>query len=175
MGNFAKGVLATVVAVFAVASVAILLGIIPVGADARPSALEQWATNAALNTAVTRRAKGLQNPAPVTDDNLLVGLRLYHEHCASCHGTSDGQPSSFAQGFYIKSPQFATHGVENDPENVIYWKAEHGIRFTPMPAFKNTMPAEDLWKITMFLKRMDKLPSAVDAEWKTLPSAAPAI
>ena len=173
MLNFVKGILATLAVLFAL--VAVLLGLASVGADVKPSSVERWVATAELNTAVARHAKGLQNPISLTDDNLLVGMRLYHQHCASCHGISDGQPAGFAQGFYIKAPQFATNGVENDPENVIFWEAAHGIRFTAMPAFKNTMPDEDLWKITMFLKRMDKLPSAVDAAWKKLPSATPAI
>ena len=173
MHNFVKGILATLAVLFAL--VAVLLGLTSVGADVKPSSVERWVAATELNTAVARHAKGLQNPVSLTDENLLVGMRLYDQHCASCHGTSDGQPAGFAQGFYIKAPQFATNGVENDPENAIFWEAAHGIRFTAMPAFKNTMPDEDLWKITMFLKRMDKLPSAVDAAWKKLPSATPAI
>jgi hypothetical protein len=35
-----------------------------------------------------------------------------------------------------------------------------------------TLKDEDIWKIAMFLKQMDKLPPAVDAQWKEVPSAA---
>jgi mono/diheme cytochrome c family protein len=169
------GVVVTFSAFVAAGFIGISLGILPAGADVTPSALEQWAAYRGLNAAGARQAKALRNPLSATEDNLLVGGRLYDLHCAVCHGTSDGQPSRFEQGFYIKAPQFATHGVEKDPENITYWKAEHGIRFTAMPAFKNTMPSDDLWKITMFLKRMDRLPPAVDALWKKLPSVSPAI
>jgi hypothetical protein len=34
-----------------------------------------------------------------------------------------------------------------------------------------TLKDEDIWKIAMFLKQMDKLPPAVDAQWKEVPSA----
>jgi thiosulfate dehydrogenase len=41
-----------------------------------------------------------------------------------------------------------------------------------MPSFSATLKDEDIWKIAMFLKQMDKLPPAVDAQWKEVPSGA---
>ena len=41
-----------------------------------------------------------------------------------------------------------------------------------MPSFTPTLQDEQIWKIAMFLKQMDKLPAAVDAEWKKIPSVA---
>jgi hypothetical protein len=41
-----------------------------------------------------------------------------------------------------------------------------------MPSFTLTLKDEEIWKIAMFLKQMDKLPAAVDAEWKKVPSVA---
>jgi len=45
-----------------------------------------------------------------------------------------------------------------------------------LPSFAGTLQDEQIWKIAMFLKRMDKLPPTVEAEWKKVPSvtAAPA-
>jgi mono/diheme cytochrome c family protein len=51
-------------------------------------------------------------------------------------------------------------------------EVKHGIRFTAMPSFTKTLQDEEIWKIAMFLKQMDKLPSAVDAEWRKVPSVA---
>ena len=45
-------------------------------------------------------------------------------------------------------------------------------RDTAMPSFAPTLQDEQIWKIAMFLKQMDKLPPAVDAEWKKIPSVA---
>jgi mono/diheme cytochrome c family protein len=107
-----------------------------------------------------------------TDDNLIDGVHLYAQNCAICHGAADAAPSGPAKGFYIKSPQLAKDGVEDDDESETYWKVEHGIRFTAMPAFEKTLSDDDAWKLAMFLKRMDKLPPAADVEWKKVPSAA---
>jgi thiosulfate dehydrogenase len=88
------------------------------------------------------------------------------------HGASDAKPSNPAQGFYIEAPQFAKDGVEEDPEAASFWKVKHGIRFTAMPSFTTTLQDEEIWKIAMFLKQMDKLPPTVDAEWQKVPSVA---
>jgi thiosulfate dehydrogenase len=79
------------------------------------------------------------------------------------------EPSS---GFYIEAPQLAKDGVEDDPEAVSFWKVKHGIRFTAMPSFAPTLEDEQIWKIAMFVKRTDKLPPAVEAERKKVPSVA---
>lgn len=172
MRGFWLGIIVVLVALPLAGLAGIYFGLMPTGADTNPSAAERWAANLGLTNAIARQSKGLENPLPETSDDVLVGMRLYARHCAVCHGTADGQPSRFAQGLYIKSPQFATAGVETDSEGAIYWIVEHGVRFTAMPGFKNTMPTQDVWKITMFLKRMDQLPPTVSAAWKHLPSAA---
>lgn len=36
--------------------------------------------------------------------------------------------SPFAKGLHPHPPQFATHGVDDDPEGVSFWQIKHGIR-----------------------------------------------
>ena len=151
---------------------AVRVGLIPANADSKPVALESWVANTALEAAIERDTKGLRNPIQPSDENLIAGVHLYTENCAICHGASDAMPSNPAQGFYIEAPQFAKDGVEEDPEAASFWKVKHGIRFTAMPSFTTTLQDEEIWKIAMFLKQMDKLPPTVDAEWKKVPSVA---
>jgi len=172
--GFVNGIVFTIALLIAAALVAIFDGVLPAGADNKPSKIEAWVARTSLHATITRDAKSLTNPLQPTHDNLAAGVKLYGENCAVCHGASDGKPSDIAQGLNIKAPQLATDGVEDDPEPGIYWKIAHGIRFSAMPSFKKTLAEDDLWRVTMFLKHMDKLPSAVDAQWKKLPSEAAA-
>jgi mono/diheme cytochrome c family protein len=56
--------------------------------------------------------------------------------------------------------------VSDDPAGETYWKIEHGIRFTGMPAFVGSLSEEQIWQIAYFLSHgMDKLPPAADAIW----------
>jgi mono/diheme cytochrome c family protein len=170
--SFLAGIIFTLVVLAGAGYFAVKAGFVPANADSKPAALESWVANTALNAALERDIKGLTNPIQPSDENLITGVHLYVANCAVCHGASDGRPSNLAQGFYIEAPQLAKDGVEDDPEAATFWKVKHGIRFTAMPSFATTLQDEEIWKIAMFLKQMDKLPPAVDAEWKKVPSVA---
>ena len=169
---FLGGIIFTLLMLAGVGYFAVKGGVAPANADSKPAALENWVANTALDAALDRDTKGLKNPIQPSDQNLITGVHLYAENCAICHGASDAKPSNPAQGFYIEAPQLAKDGVEEDPEAASFWKVKHGIRFTAMPSFTTTLQDQEIWKIAMFLKQMDKLPPAVDAEWKKVPSIA---
>ena len=83
-------------------------------------------------------------------------------------GASDAKPSRIASGLYQHPPQLAKDGVEDDPEGVTFWKIEHGIRFTGMPSFGETLDNLQKWQLTLFLKHMDSLPPAPERTWKAV-------
>jgi thiosulfate dehydrogenase len=170
--SFLGGIIFALVVLAGGGYFAVRAGMVPANADTKPAALERWVANTALKVALERETRGLRNPMEPSDENLITGVHLYAGNCAICHGASDAKPSNPAQGFYIEAPQLAKDGVEDDPEAASFWKVKRGIRFTAMPSFSNTLRDEEIWKIAMFLKRMDKLPPAVDAEWKKVPSVA---
>ena len=171
MRAFVNGVVFTLAFLVAAGFVAVQLGVMRGNADTKPNSLERWIARRSLHATLDRETKNLQNPLPLTDANLTDGLHLYASNCAVCHGAADAQPSNLAKGFYIRAPVLAKRGVEDDDESETFWKIEHGIRFSAMPAFGTTLSTDDAWKIAMFLKRMDSLPPAVEAQWKAVPSS----
>jgi thiosulfate dehydrogenase len=172
IASFFLGVIFTLAVLAGVGYFAVKAGIVPANADSKPATLESWVANTAMHAAIERDTKALSNPIQPSDENLITGVHLYADNCAICHGASDAKPSNLAQGFYIEAPQLAKDGVEDDPEAASFWTVKHGIRFTAMPSFTTTLKDEEIWKIAMFLKQMDKLPPAVDAEWKKVPGVA---
>ena len=167
-----NGIVFTIALLVAATVAGVKLGMLPSGADAKPLPMEKLAANTSLHASIRRDTRGMTNPLQPTEANLAAGVKLYGENCAVCHGAADAKPSNLAQGFYIEAPQLAKDGVEDDPLPTTYWKLVHGIRFTAMPAFKKTLSDDDLWKLTMFLNKMDKLPPQAEADWKKLPSVA---
>src|SRR5271165_5070515 len=158
MRGFINGIVFTVAFVVAAGLAAVYSGIVPANADSKPSALETWMARTSLHAALNRDTKGLQNPLQPSDENLTDGVHLYAANCAVCHGASDGKSSKLAQGFYISAPLLAKDGVEDDPVAWSYWKVKHGIRYTAMPSFTTTLSDSDIWKLAMFLSKMDHLP-----------------
>ena len=88
-GIVAGFVLAIVVAAI-VGYLCVRSGAIPANADARPGALENWAARTSLNATLDREAPKSGNPIPDTEQNLLVGVRLFARNCAVCHGSAKG-------------------------------------------------------------------------------------
>ena len=169
-----RGIVIGVVATLVVLGLAVYLGVeaglMPANADGKPSKLERWAARTSLRATVDRDAPKGAPPIPVTDDNLIAGIRLYGQNCAVCHGASDAMPSHIARGLYQRAPQLAKDGVEDDPEGVTYWKIYHGIRFTAMPSFGASLNERQIWQLTLFLKHMDGLPPAPQRVWKAVRS-----
>ncbi len=168
MKGFIFGVLASVVVALAGAYFVLRSGLFPANADATPGPLETWAASTSLDATLAREAPKGPNPVPLTDANLIAGIKLFGEHCTMCHGTSNTKaaPSPEATGEYPRPPQLATDGVEDDPQGYTFWKVKHGIRWTGMPSWKDTLTDQQIWTLALFLNRMDKLPPAAQKVWQ---------
>ena len=155
--------------------IALVSGAIPANADAQPGPIEQWLAGTSLQATLNSQAPKEANPVAPTDANLIDGIRLYGQNCAICHGSANGEKSAswIAKGEYPAPPQLASDGVEDDPEGWTFWKIKHGIRLTGMPSWKDALDDKQIWTLALFLKHMDKLPPAADAEWKALPPPNP--
>jgi thiosulfate dehydrogenase len=166
--SFILGMLTSIVMAALCAYFVVKSGVIPANADGEPIWLESWAAGTSLEATMDREAPKAANPIPITAENLAAGIKLYRQHCAICHGTAKGNTSAtpVAKGLYPKPPQLATDGVEDDPEGDSFWKIKHGIRWTGMPSWKNTLTDSQIWTLALFLKHMDKLPQAAEAEWE---------
>ena len=166
--GFIAGILLTVAVLLAGAYLVLQSGVIPANADTNPGAVEIWAAKTSLESTVDRKAPKRPDPVAMTDENLIDGINLYSQHCALCHGTGQGGASAspLAKGLNPSPPQLATHGVEDDTEGVSFWKIKHGIRWTGMPAWKDTLNDKQIWTLALFLKHMDKLPPAAQETWQ---------
>jgi mono/diheme cytochrome c family protein len=167
MARFFAGVLATIVVAGAVGFAAVWFGFVPARADTPPFPGEKWAAHRALDATIDREQPQPPYPyGPPTDATLVAGARLYLAQCADCHGSGVGTASLMARGMYVPAPQFQKHGVDDDPAGETYWKIEHGIRFTGMPAFGGLLSEEQIWQITYFLKHgTADLPPAAEKLW----------
>lgn len=169
-----KGFLLGVAAMIVAAPIGLYLmlvnGTISAGADSAPIPFEIWAASTSLHASLTREAPRTPNPVPLTNENLITGIQLYARHCAICHGTARGDASAspVAKGENPRPPQLATDGVEDDPQGVTFWKIDHGIRWTGMPAWKATLSTQQMWTLALFLKHMDKLPPAAQQAWQAV-------
>jgi mono/diheme cytochrome c family protein len=172
MRNLILGVIITLLALIVGGLVFAMRGFMPTNADSTPPRLEYRIANAALDASMERRAPRVTNPVPPTDDNLIEGMKIYTMNCALCHGTLDNKPSLLANSFYPPPPQIILHSLD-DPEWHIYYAVRTGVRYTGMPAWNKALSDPDIWRVTAFLSRIEKLPPGVQDYWKKAYSVSP--
>ncbi len=103
---------------------------------------------------VPKEYAGLKNPTEFTTANIEEGGKLYQRNCAQCHGKrgmGDGEtaknlrPSPALLAYLIQRPIAA--------DSYLMWTISEGgiANKTDMPAFKETLSKEQIWKIISYM------------------------
>ena len=168
MRNFILGVVVTLIVAVVTVYIVSHFGFIDMRADQQPSRLETSLAGRAMDASTERHAPEVKNPVEPTDANLQEGMKIYIKYCAQCHGDPATPLSALGKAEYPPAPQFLSHPADM-PENQNFYIIEHGVRLTAMPGWAGVLNQDQAWKVTGFLNHMDKLPSAVEKEWKASP------
>ncbi len=172
MRGLVLGIIVAVVLLFVAALVIAQFGLMPTNADATPSQFESRIAANALDASMERHAPRVNNPIPATEDNLIAGMKLYTMNCAVCHGTLDYKPSLLEHSMYPPPPQIILEPLD-DPEWHTNYAIRTGVRYTGMPAWNKALNDEDIWRVTAFLSRLEKLPPGVQEYWKKAYGVSP--
>jgi len=173
MGKFILGAIVALLVLIVGGLGFAMLGFLPTAANVEPPHLETHFLMGSVDASMERHAPRVTNPLTPTDQNLEDGMKLYTMNCALCHGGLDRKPSPLATSFYPPPPNFISDPPD-DPEWHIFYTIRTGVRYTGMPAWDKTLSQPDMWKITMLLSHLDKLPPNVQEYWKSNFNAAPA-
>lgn len=99
---------------------------------------------------------GLRNPLPRTSATLARGADVYDHYCATCHGVTglgDGR-----SGRALAVPPANLAMLSRMPisrwDPFMYWTVTEGGAplHTAMPAFKNSLSAEDSWAVIAYIQ-----------------------
>ena len=173
MRKFLLGVIVTLLVLILGGLGFAMLGYFPTAANVEPPHIEHRIADSAVDASMKLHAPRVTNPLTPTNQNLEDGMKVYTMNCALCHGGLDRKPSPLATSFYPPPPNFISDPPD-DPEWHIFYTIRTGVRYTGMPAWDKTLSQPDMWKITMLLSHLDKLPPNVQEYWKTNFNAAPA-
>jgi mono/diheme cytochrome c family protein len=166
MRKFLLGIFVTLVVLILGILGYAMLGYFPTPANVEPPHWERHFAMGAVDASMERHAPRISNPLTPTDQNLEDGMKLYTMNCALCHGSLDRKPSTLATSFYPPPPNLISDPPD-DPEWHIFYTIRTGVRYTGMPAWDKALTESDMWKLTLFLSHMDKLPPAVQDYWKS--------
>jgi mono/diheme cytochrome c family protein len=142
------------------------LGLWPSRATSNPTSWETAFAERALRASLKRQASDLKNPVPVSDETLLVGMKIFRTNCAGCHGEF-GHPSQWGTtGFYPRVPQFGDVPPDLSAAEM-FFVVKNGVRYTGMGAWHGLLSDVEIWRVVTFLSNLKSFPEPVAAEWKT--------
>lgn len=173
MGRFLFGVIVGICLVGGGVYYYCTSGMAPVAATAQPMPFEATLARQALDATLQRQAP-TQVPIQPTPENLAGGAVVYMRNCAFCHGSPNQSASVQGQGMFPHAPQlFTPEGkVTDDPPGVTYWKVKNGIRLSGMPSFQSALSNQQIWQVSLLLRRADKLPPAATSVLRSGPAPA---
>lgn len=119
-----------------------------------PSGLEsKIATD--IKKTITVGDKDLKNPFPATADNIKEGAAHFQHHCQICHGL-DGHATGvpFATSMSPPVPDLGVPDVQGFTDGQLHWIIRNGIGPSGMPAWKDILEDEEMWKIVSYLRNL---------------------
>lgn len=159
MGKFLTGIAFTFLVLLVVLVWAAKSGAMDMRADQPPGFFERKLGMSALDASTDKHAPDVKNPVSPTEENLVAGAQLYVNHCAGCHGVPSNKESQFSKSFYPQAPGFF-EDTPDMPENQNFYIIQHGIRWSGMPAWNQTLSDAQVWQVVTFLSNIQKLPPA---------------
>jgi thiosulfate dehydrogenase len=138
-------------------------GLAPAAVTAPPMPFERFIAGTALHSRISREAPD-RNAAGFPTSDLLAGEEVYKKNCAVCHGAYQQPAPGISRSMYPEAPQLLTPEgmVTDDPLGVTYWKVRHGIRLSGMPSFQAILNDQQIWDVSAFLARVNRLPAEVE-------------
>jgi len=91
------------------------------------------------------KARGRKNPQEGNAEAVLVGKKLFAQHCAECHGPA-------AEGGK-KAPSLRVDEVQQATPGSLFWVLTNGVVRRGMPVWSK-LPEPQRWAIVTYIKSM---------------------
>lgn len=91
-----------------------------------------------------------------TEENLAAGHSLFLQKCSACHGTDGKSQTEFAAVMPTRPADLTGPKIAKLTESQIYSLVSAGIAQSGMPAFKNRISDESIWKLALYLRQFSQ-------------------
>ena len=105
---------------------------------------------------ISRHARDLKTPDLNKVSLIKKGFKLYRQNCVSCHGAPGEGRSRTGIGLNPNPPPLMTAAKEWQPKEIA-WTIANGLKMAGMPAYILGESPDDIWAMTAFVLRMNKL------------------
>ncbi len=98
---------------------------------------------------------GARTSVAASPETTAAGAKLYIQNCAGCHGR-DGTGDGDAENALSPSPALLAYMIRRPiavDEYLLWTVSDGGAQFqSQMPAFKDNIPREDIWRIIAYMR-----------------------
>jgi mono/diheme cytochrome c family protein len=104
---------------------------------------------------VTVGGKDVKNPIAYSPEIAKEGQDHFGHHCQICHGL-DGQNTGvpFAIKMDPPVPDLNTKDVQDYADGQLKWIIENGVSPSGMPAWKDILSDDEMWKIVHYIRHL---------------------
>ena len=81
---------------------------------------------------------------------------MWLQHCSSCHGEGGAGDGPVSQGHDPAPTNFTVSGVASMRDDYLLWRISEGGDDSSMPAYKETLEEEEIWKVVDFLRSLEQ-------------------
>ena len=126
---------AFILAGFVAATVFVLSGVYPVGANRGHIGVTTWLLLQVRERSIATYSTFV-DPRPVDDpDMAMLGAAHYEGGCAPCHGRPGGPVGVIPAQMLPPPPQLHAALADRESDRQIFWIVKNGLKYTGMPAW----------------------------------------
>jgi cytochrome c553 len=141
-------------------------GLYNVAASHPHTKLTEWITHETMIHSVRRHAASIRPPGRITGSQVVAGFCTYETHCVACHGAPAIAREHWVSGMEPSPPYLLDATAKWTPPQ-LFWIVKNGIKMTGMPAWRDSLPDDQIWELVGFLDAMRELPPQTYVEWRS--------
>ncbi len=125
------------------------------GCKATPPSRLEAAAASVVKRRVTVRGKSDVNPFAASPELVARGREDFSHYCMVCHGL-DGQNTGvpFAAAMAPPVPSLGSPEVQAYTDGQLHWIIRNGISPSGMPASREILNDEEIWRIVLYLRHL---------------------
>lgn len=89
-------------------------------------------------------------------EDVLMGKKIYEQHCQKCHGVGGWGDGPQAQWQYLPPTNFHTMSSRLKSDEQLVAIVEHGVIFSPMHSFRGTLNATEIQDVVAYIRLLSQ-------------------